>query len=164
MRIMISCWAAAMLLLGCGQKLPGPRAALPKCSLGGFGSASVGPVLSGVEAQVQLGRAAVCDEPASLATAGTLRVIDPVAMPCGSQVTDADDVDTNTAGVQVSMLITAPLAVERELSVNGDPPLTGIGPGDIIDVTLIAGDNSLVATARDEHTLCTGWNDPAARR
>ncbi len=80
-----------------------------------------------------------------------LHVTDPLNLPCGSQISDADDVDPGTAGVQITVNVQAPLAAEREIIVNDGTPITNLGPGDEVDVTLVFGQNNIEGVGRDIH-------------
>lgn len=67
-----------VLLLGCGQRTPWPGlpGAKPKCIVGGNTGGPSGLVVVGLEATLQVGRAAFCDTGATLDSLGTLTVLD----------------------------------------------------------------------------------------
>jgi hypothetical protein len=78
----------------------------------------------------------------------TLLVDTPPALPCGSQFTSAVDSSPGTPGVQVHMNVISPLSTSREIIVNGGTPIPLL-PGQIQQITLVDGWNSVVAIAED---------------
>ena len=81
-----------------------------------------------------------------------LGVSQPVGVACGGTVTPAQDQDPATAGVQVRMRVTSPLAVSRDIDVttpSGTTNLAVTAPGGEVMVTIEPGANSMVAHAAD---------------
>lgn len=88
----------------------------------------------------------------NLAPNVAVQVSQPVGVACGGTVTPAQDQDAATAGVQVRMRLTAPLAMNRELDVTSGAATVTVpvtGPGGEVLVTIQPGANSMVGRASD---------------
>jgi len=88
----------------------------------------------------------------NLAPNVALQVAQPVGVACGGTVTPAQDQDAATAGVQVRMRLTAPLAMNRELDITSGAatvtlPVTA--PGGEVLATVQPGANTMVGRATD---------------
>lgn len=84
----------------------------------------------------------------------TFLLTDPPGLTCGDQLTEADDFDGGTPGVQIRVRLVAPGAAERYVeltnSVVTDFRIDADASGFVV-VTLEPGPNALLAVATDEH-------------
>lgn len=74
------------------------------------------------------------------------------AVPCGSVVTPADDIDGSMAGTQVRVRVVSPSAADRRLQITnsaGTMVLNANGVGGEVVTTIENGNNGLIGIARD---------------